>query len=106
MPSPLPSLTGEQRAQALAKAARVRKERGAMLSSLKAGTISLLDVLAREDETTGRTRVLSLLQSLPGIGPVRAKRTLVEFGIAETRRVQGLGARQRQLLIDRFPPQQ
>ncbi|MFI8265509.1 hypothetical protein [Streptomyces sp. NPDC085665] len=51
MPSPLPTLTPEQRAEALAKAARVRKARGAMLGDLKAGRISLLDVLNRDDDT-------------------------------------------------------
>ncbi|MBK3587155.1 integration host factor, partial [Streptomyces sp. MBT57] len=45
MPTPLPALTPEQRAEALAKAGRVRKERSEMLAALKAGRLSLLDVL-------------------------------------------------------------
>ncbi|MFZ3475386.1 integration host factor, actinobacterial type [Streptomyces sp. 4.24] len=68
MPAPIPPLTPEQRAEALAKAARVRKERAEMLAALKAGRVSLLDVLDRGDETARQTRVLSLLQAIPGIG--------------------------------------
>ncbi|MEV7881881.1 integration host factor [Streptomyces microflavus] len=105
MPTPLPALTPEQRAEALAKAGRVRKERSEMLAALKAGRLSLLDVLDRGDDTARQTRALQLLQSLPGIGTVTARRHLVDLGISETRRIQGLGARQRARLIELFPPQ-
>ncbi|MFF4859995.1 integration host factor, actinobacterial type [Streptomyces rubiginosohelvolus] len=105
MPTPLPALTSEQRAEALAKAARVRKERSEMLAALKAGRLSLLDVLHRGDDTARQTRALHLMQSLPGVGAVKARRHLVDLGISETRRIQGLGARQRARLIELFPPQ-
>ncbi|MFI8515658.1 integration host factor, actinobacterial type [Streptomyces sp. NPDC085460] len=105
MSNSLPSLTSEQRAEALVKAGRIRKERSEMLVALKAGRISLLDVLDRGDETARQTRALHLLQSLPGVGKVRARRHLVDLGISETRRVQGLGERQRARLIELFPPQ-
>lgn len=105
MPTPLPALTPEQRAEALAKAGRVRKERSEMLAALKAGRLSLLDVLDRGGDTARQTRALQLLQSLPGVGTVKARRHLVDLGISETRRIQGLGARQRARLIELFPPQ-
>ncbi|MFD6534925.1 integration host factor, actinobacterial type [Streptomyces goshikiensis] len=105
MPAPIPPLTPEQRAEALAKAARVRKERAEMLAALKAGRVSLLDVLDRDDETARRTRVLSLLQAIPGIGTVRARRHLIDLSIAEHRKIGGLGDRQRERLIKLFPPQ-
>ncbi|MCX5016648.1 integration host factor [Streptomyces sp. NBC_00555] len=105
MPARIPTLTPEQRAEALAKAARIRKDRSEMLAGLKAGRISLLDVLDRDDDTARQTRTLHLLQSLPGIGKVRARRHLIDLGISETRRVQGLGERQRERLIKLFPPQ-
>ncbi|ALO05606.1 hypothetical protein AQF52_8098 [Streptomyces venezuelae] len=104
MSNTLPSLTSEQRAEALARAGRIRKERSEMLVALKAGRISLLDVLDRGDVTARQTRALHLLQSLPGVGKVRARRHLVDLGISETRRVQGLGERQRARLIELFPP--
>ncbi|MFF5387705.1 integration host factor, actinobacterial type [Streptomyces sp. NPDC013012] len=105
MPTPVPTLTSEQRAEALAKAVRSRKDRSEMLAALKAGRLSLLDVLERDDDIARQTRALRLLESLPGIGKVRARRHLTDLGIPETRRVQGLGKRQRERLIELFPPQ-
>ncbi|MFD9505008.1 integration host factor, actinobacterial type [Streptomyces sp. NPDC060035] len=105
MSSPVPTLTPGQRGEALAKAARIRKERSEMLAALKAGRISLPDILDREDNTARQTRALHLLQALPGIGKVRARRHLIDLGISETRRIQGLGERQRERLVKLFPSQ-
>ncbi|CAB5032788.1 unannotated protein [freshwater metagenome] len=44
-------------------------------------------------------RVLTLLESLPALGKVKARRVLEQVGIAESRRVQGLGANQRAELL-------
>ena len=40
------------------------------------------------------------LESLPGVGKVKARRLMEEVGIADTRRVRGLGAQQRQALLE------
>lgn len=45
-----------------------------------------------------------LLESLPGIGKVRAGQLLADLDISERRRVQGLGARQKERLLELFPP--
>ena len=45
-------------------------------------------------------RVRELLTSMPGIGPTRAARIMAELGIAESKRVGGLGVRQRRTLGD------
>jgi ribosomal protein S13 len=55
-----------------------------------------------DDEVIGRMRVAYLLQSLPKIGKVRTRKIMQDIGINESRRVQGLGSRQRQALIERF----
>ena len=100
MPTP-PSLTPEQRAAALEKAARVRKERSAIKRELKEGTLSLTAALDRasSSEAIAKMRVLTLLESLPSLGKVKARRLLDQVGIAESRRVQGLGANQRAELL-------
>lgn len=100
----LPALTAEARAEALKKAAAVRKERGEVLAQLKDGEIPLNEVLEREDAVVGKVYVRRLLESLPGIGKVRAGRLLAGLGISERRRVQGLGARQKERLLELFPP--
>lgn len=100
----LPTLTAEARAEALKKAAAVRKERGEVLAQLKDGKVSLKEVLEREDTVVGKVYVRRLLESMPGIGKVRAGQLLNELDISESRRVQGLGARQKERLLELFTP--
>ena len=47
-------------------------------------------------------KVSALLESLPGVGRVRARQIMDEVGISESRRVRGLGANQVAALIARF----
>ena len=44
------------------------------------------------DTNVGKLKVVSLLESLPGVGKVKARKIMEEIGIADNRRVQGLGA--------------
>ncbi|GHB25888.1 MULTISPECIES: integration host factor, actinobacterial type [Streptomyces] len=102
----LPILSAEARAGALQQAVAVRKERADLLADIKDGKVSLRDVLGREDPVVARIRVRRLLEALPRIGKIRAGQILREFGISETRRVQGLGTRQRERLLALFPAQE
>lgn len=94
-------MTAEQRQAALAKAAKVRRERAEVKEKLKIGSISLADLLrmAEADETVGKMKVLSVLESLPGLGKVKARRLMESVGISESRRLQGLGTNQREALL-------
>ena len=100
----LPQLTDEQRKEALAKAAEARKARAELKEQLKRGDISLKEVLAKasSDEIIGKTKVSALLESLPKVGKVKAKEIMDELEIAPTRRLRGLGDRQRRALLERF----
>ena len=100
MPQP-PALTPEQRAAALEKAARVRRERAEVKDKLKMGNLSLADLLMEADanETIGKMKVVSVLESLPGLGKVKARRLMETVGISDSRRLQGLGAKQRESLL-------
>ena len=100
----LPQLTDEQRKEALAKAAEARKARAGLKEQLKRGDISLKEVLAKasSDEIIGKTKVSALLESLPKVGKVKAKEIMDELEIAQTRRLRGLGDRQRRALLERF----
>jgi hypothetical protein len=100
---PLPTLTPEQREQALAKAAEARKRRAELKGQLKAEKLSLRDVLSRQgDEVVGKMKVSSVLESLPGVGKVRARRIMERLDISATRRVRGLGAKQKDALLTEF----
>jgi len=99
----LPNLTEEQRKEYLARAAAARRARAELRRDLKDGKVSFADVMGRiEDPVVARMRVVTLLESLPGYGKARAQAILEEVGIAETRKVQGLGSRQRTELMDRL----
>ena len=100
----LPPLTPEQRAAALAKAAVARRERAAAKNRLKYSQGSLADVIqeGRDNDIIGKMKVSALLESLPGVGRVRARQIMDEVGISESRRVRGLGANQAAALIARF----
>jgi signal recognition particle GTPase len=100
----LPVLTPEQRAQALAKAAEARKKRAEVKGELKSGKLTLADVLttAGDDGTLGKMKVSTVLESLPGVGNVRAHKIMEELDISAIRRVLGLGSKQRELLLDKF----
>jgi hypothetical protein len=94
-----PTLTPEQRAAALKRAAEVRTARAEAKERLKMGSLSLGDALETSDEIIGKMKVKALLESLPGVGKVKAQRLMEEIGISETRRVQGLGPQQKQALL-------
>ncbi|MCX6513137.1 MAG: integration host factor, actinobacterial type [Actinobacteria bacterium] len=100
MPKP-PTLTDEQRRQALAKAASVRRRRAEIRAQLKAGDLAMRELLdlAQADEAIATMRVLAVLESLPRVGKVGARRTLNRLGIAESRKIHGLGLRQREGLL-------
>src|SRR5699024_5691438 len=94
----------EQRKAALAKAAEARKARAELKENLKRGNTNLKEVLdkAESDEIIGKTKVSALLEALPKVGKVKAKEIMDELGIAQTRRLRGLGDRQRRALLERF----
>jgi ribosomal protein S13 len=50
----------------------------------------------------GKMKVSVVLESLPGVGKVRAGKIMEELDISATRRVRGLGAKQRELLLTKF----
>ena len=100
----LPPLTPDQRAAALEKAAKARKDRAEVKNRLKGGSMTLPQVLkeGQTDDIVGKMRVSALLESMPGVGKVRAKQIMERLGIAESRRVRGLGANQRTALENEF----
>ena len=95
MPLP-PALTPDQRQAALEKAAAARRQRAELKEKLKMGSTTLRELLdsAERDDVVGKMKVVSVLESLPGVGKVKARRYMEEIGISDTRRVRGLGAQQ------------
>lgn len=100
----LPPLTDEQRREALAKAARARVARAEVKNRLKHSGASIAEVLklAGSDEAIAKIKVLDLLQSMPGVGKITAKEIMERLGIAESRRLRGLGPHQQRDLVAEF----
>jgi hypothetical protein len=99
-----PQLNPEQRAAALAKAAEARVARAALKGRLKMGSYTLAEAIAAADNdpVVGKLKVVAMLESLPGVGKVKARKVMEDIGIADTRRVQGLGAQQRLALLEQL----
>ena len=102
----LPPLTPEQRAAALAKAAEARRVRAEVKNRLKHSGASITEVIAAgpTDDIVGKMKVSALLESMPGVGKVRAREIMERLQIAENRRVRGLGAHQMAALAQEFAP--
>ena len=98
----LPTLTPEQRTAALEKAAVARKVRAALKVRLKASGTTLDDVLDDPDEVIGKMKVVAVLEAMPGVGKVRAQRIMERLEISPSRRVRGLGSKQREALVKEF----
>lgn len=65
------------------------------------GSVNLTELfeLATRDEVVANTKVVTVLESLPGLGKVKARRLMESVGISSNRRIQGLGANQRLRLL-------
>lgn len=101
---PLPELDDDARRQALEKAAHARKARAELKEQLKRGEVTLREVLdrAHDDDVIGKTKVAAVLEAMPKVGKVRARKLMERLDISPSRRLRGLGANQRAKLLAEF----
>ena len=98
-----PKLTKEERLAALKIATAARMRRAEIKDKVAQGDMSIAEVIdMKNDDIVGRLKVVELIESFPGYGKAKAEKVMREVGIARTRRLKGLGARQVKELIDRF----
>jgi hypothetical protein len=99
-----PQLTAEQRRKALEKAAEARRVRAEAKELLKTGSMRLSDLFekAERDDLIAGLKVESLIAAMPGTGKIKAKRLMESLGIAENRRIRGLGDKQKEALLAEF----
>lgn len=98
----IPELTTEQRRANLEKAMELRKVRAEIRRKLGDGTCSVDDVLwlaESGDQAASGMRVKQLINALPGYGLRRAQSLMKQIGIADSKRVGGLGWKQRAALV-------
>src|SRR3954451_23462740 len=101
----LPTMTPEQRADALVKATEARQARSALLAQVKSGALTLKQLFERtDDEIVKKTRVQQVLRALPGYGPAKVAALMTDSGVDEKRRVGGLTGAQRERLLEAVTP--
>lgn len=102
--SPLPKLTNEERRAALEKAAVARKKRADLKNKAKEGGYTFTEILnmAENDEIVKKTRVMEVLKSMPKIGQIKAQQIMDDLEIAHSRKLGGLGKRQKDELLKFF----
>ncbi len=100
---PVPELTTEERQAALKKAIESRTRRAEVREELKSGKMDLKTILTmKDDPVVGRMKVSTLIETMPGYGKAKAEKIMKEIGIAESRRLKGLGKRQEKALLERL----
>ena len=95
-----PKLTTQERRDALRAAVAARRSRAVFKEEIKVGKKSWKDAFSAKDESIKKMRVRELIESLPGVGEVRAKNILEKAGISPTRRVGGVGRSQYEKLLE------
>ena len=99
----LPNQTPEQRKAALEKAAEARHARAELRAQIKSGEMTVEQVLTAEDNPViDKLKVKDMIASLPGYGKAKVAHIMEELNISDTRRIKGLGARQREALIEKL----
>ena len=97
----LPDMPREDRARALEQAKAARTRRAELLREVSSGARTVAEV-ADGDACYERIKVIALIKAVPGYGDVLARRLMEEIGIAESRRLRGLGYKQRAALLEHF----
>lgn len=91
-----PKLSNEQRQEALLKATASRKRRAEVKVKIKNGEFSIDTILeiAKNEDAIAKMRVKELLESISGVGKIRALALMERLNISPARRIQGLGRHQ------------
>jgi guanylate kinase len=97
-----PKLSNRFRRKAGQKAVAARQERAKTKELIATGRIFFFDIFSDERESISRMRLIDLLQSVPGVGKIRAEQILERTKISPSRRIGGVGPRQIELLREEF----
>jgi hypothetical protein len=101
-PTQTPSRSLDQRMEALRRANVIRVRRAQLKRDLKAGAVSIADVLDEPPDYVLTAKVYDMLMAVPKLGRVKAMRLLNQCRISQSKTVGGLSERQRAELVTLF----
>ena len=94
-----PERTFVQRMEALQRANDIRTRRAQLKRDLKAGRVSIHDLLLEPPEFLETAKVFDMLLAVPKYGRVKVNRVLVQCRISPSKTIGGLSERQRTELV-------
>ena len=94
-----PERTLHQRMDALARANQVRTQRAQLKRDLKAGRLSIHQLLLDPPEFVETAKVFDVLLAVPKYGRVKVNKILVNCRISPSKTIGGLSERQRSELV-------
>ncbi|CAA9469816.1 MAG: hypothetical protein AVDCRST_MAG53-1185 [uncultured Solirubrobacteraceae bacterium] len=93
----------DPRMKALRLANEIRSARARLKRNLKAGRVSLRDVLREPPQCAETAKVVDMLLAVPKYGRVKANKLLKDCAIPASKTIGGLSQRQREALIASLP---
>ncbi|MFM8627921.1 MAG: guanylate kinase [Candidatus Nanopelagicus sp.] len=97
-----PRLSRRSRREAGQKAVLARQERARVKEEIASGEKFFFELFADERKSIKRMKLVDLLQSVPGIGKIRADLIMDRAEISSSRRIGGVGKRQLEILRQEF----
>ena len=89
-----PQLSPEQRALAVERSKISRRARAVVKAEIAAGIKTIFDAINSGDPLISKMKVRELLESVSGVGNVKAELLMERAKIAPSRRIAGLGTQQ------------
>ena len=83
-------------------ARRIREVRASNVAGVRSGILDVKDILESKDPFTGHIKVVVVVESVPSLGKVKARRILDDIGILGSTKIHELDERRRSLLIERI----
>lgn len=103
MAAKVPPLTKEERRAALDKAKIQRRKRAEIKNKVHDGELTVEEVIGmKDDEAIGRIKVQDLIRCVPGYGIAKSEKIMNELEISLSRRLKGLGSRQKEALLKKL----
>ena len=97
-----PKISNRFRRKAGEKAVAARRDRAKTKELVASGELFFLELFDDDRKSIARMKLIDLLQSVPGVGKIRAEQILERASISPSRRIGGVGPRQIELLRKEF----